>query len=267
MKTRTLLVIFIAVLAGVLAIYFWKTQMGEKKPVPVAETPPPPPPAQPAPPTPSPKPPVAAEPEKPLPTLAESDPAMRETLSELFPAQKLGDIFFLKHFIARFVLMVDNLPRHQLPYDRLPVKPAPGQFLTTGGEGTEFLSPANYKRYTPYVRLAELVDVDRLVAVYARFYPLFQEAYQQLGYPSGNFNQRLIEVIDHLLAAPEVQGPIRVVRPSVRYKFADPDLEALSAGQKILIRMGPDNAAKVKAKLREIRQELTARIHLSAPPG
>ncbi|MEJ2700374.1 MAG: DUF3014 domain-containing protein, partial [Desulfuromonadales bacterium] len=73
--------------------------------------------------------------------------------------------------------------------------------------------------------------------------------------------------IDHLLAAPEVQGPIRVVRPSVRYKFADPDLEALSAGQKILIRMGPDNAAKVKAKLREIRQELTARIHLSAPPG
>jgi hypothetical protein len=268
MKTRTLLVIFIAVLAGLLAVYFWKSQLGEKKPVPVAQTPPSPPPAaQPAPPVPAPKPPAAAEPEKPLPTLAESDPAMRESLSELFPRQNLGDLFFLKHFIQRFVLMVDNLPRHELPYNRLPVKPASGRFLTTGEEGSEFLSPANYKRYTPYVRLAELVDTGRLVAVYARFYPLFQEAYQQLGYPSGNFNHRLIEVIDHLLAAPDVQGPIRVVHPMVRYKFADPDLEALSAGQKILIRMGPDNAGKVKAKLRDIRRELTARIRLTPPAG
>jgi hypothetical protein len=265
MKTRTLLVIFIAVLAGVLAVYFWKTRMGGEKPVQVAETQ-----TQQSPtpePVPPPAPPAAAEPEKPLPTLDESDGAMRETLAEIAPGQNPGNLFFLKQFIQRFVLMIDNLPRHQMPYNRLPVKPASGKFLTTGEEGSEFLSPANYQRYTPYVRFAEAVDAGRLVSVYAHFYPLFQEAYRQLGYPSGNFNQRLIEVIDHLLTAPDVQGPIRVVHPSIRYKYADPDLEALSAGQKILIRMGGENAGKVKAKLREIRRELTARIHGPAPAG
>ena len=90
-----------------------------------------------------------------------------------------------------------------------------------------------------------------------RYYPLFQEAYEYLGYPSAYFNDRLIDVIDHLLATPVVDGPIRLVRPHVLYKYADPDLEALSAGRKALIRIGPDNANRVKQKLREIRQILT----------
>ena len=37
----------------------------------------------------------------------------------------------------------------------------------------------------------------------------------------------------------------------------DPALQGLSAGQKILVRMGPENEAKVKAKLREIKRALT----------
>jgi hypothetical protein len=40
------------------------------------------------------------------------------------------------------------------------------------------------------------------------------------------------------------------------YEFADPELEALSAGQKVLIRIGPENAALIKAKLRDLRREL-----------
>jgi transaldolase len=41
--------------------------------------------------------------------------------------------------------------------------------------------------------------------------------------------------------------------------FTDPQLESLSAGQKLMLRIGPENAAKVKAKLREVRKELTGR--------
>jgi hypothetical protein len=44
----------------------------------------------------------------------------------------------------------------------------------------------------------------------------------------------------------------------VLFEFADPDLETRSAGQKILIRMGAENAVRVKAKLWEIRRELIA---------
>ena len=63
-------------------------------------------------------------------------------------------------------------------------------------------------------------------------------------------------MIDHLLATPDVQGPIELVQPNVMYLYADPKLEALSAGQKTLIRMGPENAGAIKMKLRELRNLL-----------
>ena len=43
------------------------------------------------------------------------------------------------------------------------------------------------------------------------------------------------------------------LRVEVRDPATDPKLEALPAGQKILLRMGRENAAAVKAKLRELR--------------
>lgn len=64
-------------------------------------------------------------------------------------------------------------------------------------------------------------------------------------------------MIDHLLASPEVRVPVRLVQPRVFYLYADPELEARSAGQKILMRVGNESAARLKAKLREIRGELT----------
>jgi hypothetical protein len=43
------------------------------------------------------------------------------------------------------------------------------------------------------------------------------------------------------------------------YEFADPALEARSAGQKTLIRMGSANALRVKAKLREFRRQIAGK--------
>jgi len=80
-----------------------------------------------------------------------------------------------------------------------------------------------------------------------------------LGYPSQYFNDRLVEVIDHLLAAPDLSGPIELARPSVMYVYTDPALEALSSVQKTLLRMGSQNAAVVKTKLREIRTAVAAK--------
>lgn len=78
-----------------------------------------------------------------------------------------------------------------------------------------------------------------------------------MGYPSGAFNDRLIEAIDDLLITPDVKRSIHLVQPKVMYEFADPEFEALSTGEKIMLRIGSDNAARIKAKLREIRRELT----------
>ena len=140
--------------------------------------------------------------------------------------------------------------------DLRPVKPTPGQTAVTTQGDSIMLSEANFDRYTPLVRAVQAADAKALAVVYLRLYPLFQQAYEDLGYPGKYFNDRLVAVIDNLLEAPEVPAPIALAQPKVMYVFADPELEARSAGQKLMIRMGPANARIIKAKLREFREEI-----------
>src|SRR5262249_23363783 len=140
--------------------------------------------------------------------------------------------------------------------DLRPLKPTPGQtVVTTQGEVTT-LSDANFARYAPLMRMVQGADVKSMAVVYQRLYPLFQQAYEDLGYPGKYFNDRLVEVIDHLLQTPEVPAPIPVVQPKVFWEYADSSLENRSAGQKLLIRMGPQNERIIKAKLRDFRAEI-----------
>jgi hypothetical protein len=248
--------VVLLVLGGIAAgFYYWQTQP-EPEPEPAA------PPAE-APPAPEPAPAIrhpireTEPPEKPLPTPENSDDAMLEVLTGFFGQQAVQEFFDVRELVRRFVVTVDNLPRKHVAMRYRLFKPVAGQFLATG-EGENYLTnPDNYRRYKSYVLLADAVEPKKLVAVYTRFYPLFQEAYVNLGYPEGYFNDRLVEAIDDLLAAPEIPGAIKLVRPKVLYLFADPVLEELSAGQKIMIRMGVENAVRIKARLREFRQELT----------
>jgi hypothetical protein len=249
-------VVVLVILGGIAAAYYYWQLQATPPPAPVSQTETPPAPAKAEPAI---RHPVRAAPStmEPLPPLGESDAAMQDTLAELFTRKSAVEFFYLKEIVRRFVVTVDNLPRKKVPMQYRLFKPVSGKFLVTG-EGENFLaSPDNYRRYTPYVFLTNAVDTRKLVAVYVRFYPLFQQEYQNLGYPKGYFNDRLVEAIDDLLAAPDVPGQIKLVRPNVLYQFADPNLEDLSAGQKIMIRLGSENAARIKARLRDVRRELT----------
>ena len=199
----------------------------------------------------------AQPPEKPLPALDHSDATVAGALGDMWDAKTLEHLLHLAQFIRRAVATIDSLPRAKLALRLMPVKPAAGPFLVSGTDERLTTSPGNAARYAPYVRLAEAMDAKRVVPLYVRFYPLFQQAYRELGYPDGYFNDRLVEVIDHLLAAPEISAPPRLVRPKVFYLYEDPELEARSAGQKILMRIGTENATRIKSKLRELRTELT----------
>jgi hypothetical protein len=191
---------------------------------------------------------------QPLPPLADSDPAVKEGIAGVF-GRSLDPYLVPQNIVRRFVVTVDNLPRKKTATQLLPLNPTAGSFVTDGADGST-LSADNFKRYTPIVKLLQNASTQQLVALYKHFYPLMQETYVGLGYPDGYFNDRVVEVIDHLLATPDITGPIKLTQPSVLYQFADPSLEERSAGQKALIRMGSANAAAVKAKLREIRREI-----------
>ncbi len=201
---------------------------------------------------------IISEQPEPLPVLDKSDELMQKNIASLSAPLAFGDMFVFDNLIRHIVVTLDNITQEQLPIKYLPSEPPSGPFIVQAeSEETAFIDPKNYQRYRRYVQIAETIKSEQLVELYAHFYPLFQAAYEELGYPSRYFNDRLIEVIDHLLDTPEVEDPIRLVRPHVLYQFADPELEALTAGQKILIRIGSDNAARIKAKLRELRQALT----------
>lgn len=195
-----------------------------------------------------------ATPVEPLPALFDSDPSLLAALSELPGATGLAALLNPEQVIQRFVATVDNLPKKRLAPNIVPARPAPGGFITDDA-GTA-IGPENAARYESYVRIVDAIDAKALVAVYVRYYPLFQQAYRELGYPTGYFNDRLVVVIDHLLDTPDVGAQLPLVRPGVFWQYADPELEQLSAGQKILLRMGPANASRVKAKLREVRAAL-----------
>jgi len=244
----------IIVLAAVaVAFYLW-LQGPTYRPAPSAPADAPPPPAAAAEPEilyPVPEAPPAA-----MPAPDKSDPVILGALSELLGKAAVKRLFQPEEIVRRIVVTVDNLPRKVVSGQLMPTTPVPGK-LRTSGKGEELaLASANYDRYTPFVRVLDTVDAKALAALYMRYYPLFQDAYRDLGYPKGYFNDRLVTVIDHMLDAPDVEGPIELVQPHVFYKFADPELESLSAGHKLMLRMGEANATKVRNKLQAIRKEL-----------
>lgn len=196
---------------------------------------------------------------KPLPALDESDEALRDEVDRLAGPDRAEKLFLFKALIRHVVVTLDNLSNAKLPQRFGFTRPPQGRFtVREDAYGDSYLDPKNYQRYRPYVDFAASVNSRDLATIYIHYYPLFQEAYESLGYPGRYFNDRLIEVIDHMLDAPVIEGPVKLIRPKVYYQFADPALEKLTAGQKIMIRIGPANAIRVKAKLREIRQILTS---------
>ena len=195
----------------------------------------------------------AGRPVPPLPSLEASSAALQGALAATAGGADVTQYLVPDDLVRHLVVTVDNLPRQRVALDKRPVVPAPGRLATTGDEITGALSPANYARYQPMVDVLRNLDMQQVAAVYVHFYPLFQRVYQDLGYPNGYFNDRVVQVIDVLLATPMQDGPIALVRPNVMYAYADPRLESLPAGQKLLIRMGPDNAAVIEKKLKELR--------------
>ena len=196
---------------------------------------------------------------EPLPPLAESDAPMQDAIEGLIGKESVERFIISKDLIRHLVVSIDNLPSEKVAERIRPARPAPGTFSVGGSEDAPVLDPSNYERYKPLVQLLRSTDTQDLVATYTRYYPLFQQSYESLGHPPQYFNDRVIEVIDHLLETPDVQGPIALAQPNVLFVFADPELESRSAGQKALIRMGSDNATAVKVKLRELRSELIAK--------
>lgn len=193
----------------------------------------------------------------PLPPLDDSDSYFLLALIEIFGAD-VERMLVDKALIDKFVTTVDNLTRGHVAEKVRPVGRLSIAFGVdaAGNDGQFYLNPDNYKRYDLLVNLVTKTGLDEIFATYRRFYPLFQESYVRLGYPDAYFNDRAVEVIDHLLLTPTPTEPLLLVRPHVLYEYADPELAALSSGQKLLLRMGGEHAERIKVVLRGLRTRI-----------
>lgn len=189
----------------------------------------------------------------PLPPLNESDPQVTQALAEIVGVDPLAEYLVKSQAISRIVVTVDSLSSRQVPAQINPIKPTADQFVVdTEGESV-VLSAKNFARYDGHVALIQNADAEMLVALYQRYSPLFQTAWEENG-GEGSFNDRLLEVIDHLLETPDIPGPIYLFKPEAVYLFEEPELEAMTAGQKILVRMGSVNASVVKERLLALKE-------------
>ncbi len=208
-----------------------------------------------------------------LPALQEADAYIRQALSDFLDTKDMLRFLQPEQLVAHLVATVDNLPRPHAAVALWPVTPTPGRFSVGSGDDSAAalsgtIHPDNHLRYSPFVAFVEAIDKTKAVALYVHLYPLFQQAYRDLGYPKGSFNDRLVEVIDHLLALPVQIEPLHVSRPDVKgehqprapwvtYQFTDPALNDLSAGQKILLRTGAVHHQRLRTQLMAIRAQLT----------
>lgn len=200
-----------------------------------------------------------------LPALDSSDDYLKKALDELVGRKSVLSFLIVDGLARRFVATVNNLGTDSATTAMWPVRTTPGSFDTEPRAGGTVPSGKNALRYKAFVAFIDGIDSQRAVALYVRLYPLLQRAYEDLGFPGQYFNDRVVEVIDHLLSTPELAEPAKVKRVTVGgtarppgagglYVFEDPALEARSAGQKILLRMGIEDERKLKAKLTDIRQ-------------
>ncbi len=180
------------------------------------------------------------------------------------PALKFLMLPGLAHHV---VATIDNLPRSHAAPRLWPLSPVGGKILLEEGAEGQQIAPANSTRYDAVVDFVTGIAPTQAASWYRQAYPVLQTTYEELGYPGQYFNDRLVEVIDHLLLTPEPAGPLAVTlvqvqgqiapqQPWLRYEYADPQLQSLSAGQKILLRLGAEHRQRLKTYLQDVRAQV-----------
>ena len=185
--------------------------------------------------------------------------AVNKELARNWPLAQLRKYFNLQEQARRLVITVDNLPREHVP-SQLRITRGVPELLRVQKDGeTITLDPSNYERYDRIISYVEKMDARKIGRLYAKFYPLLQRTYEETGFPEERFHDRVLAALDDMMDAPRPTGPIRLVQPKVLYRFEDDHLESLSAGQKIMIRVGPENAARLRKVLARVRAAIAAR--------
>lgn len=194
----------------------------------------------------------------PAVSLNESDEVVRKYGRELTPNKQLWEWLKIKNLIRTITAIIVNIAEGKSPRTLLkPLAPTKGFKVEKKGDQVT-IHPDSYRRYDLIGNVLSSLDTKKTVRLYNALRPLFQEAYRELGYSSGDFDEVLIQAIVMTLKMPQIKGKVLVEEEEtgINYLFVDDNLEDLNDFHKHLVRMGPDNVLKIQKKVREIALEL-----------
>jgi Protein of unknown function (DUF3014) len=201
----------------------------------------------------------ATPPEQPaaeaLPPKDQTDPVVRETISQLCAAPGLAALLVSDDLVRRVVTAVDNVSRGEAPTSQLPSLAPSGPFKVVRHGRRLVVDPRGYQRWNRVTSVLAAVDMRRCAGVFAKLSPMFTRAYAEIGPRGRTFDDALSQAIKRLTAVPVPKGDLVVVQ-HVTYRYEDPTLEALPAADKQLLRLGPKNMQLVQQKLRELASAL-----------
>ena len=192
-----------------------------------------------------------------LPSLNDSDDFVLEGLRALQNGVALIRVLADDQLIRSIVVFVDNISRGEFPQTSLPYKRIGQEMSVRNIDENLFVMGANaHDRFNQVIDTFVAVDTDQALILYRTLQPLFQNAYAEIGSRNVNFDDTLRSAINAVLRSPDVEGPYQLVKPSVMFLYADASIENMEEMQKQLIRIGPENIEKLKAKLRQFLGKL-----------
>lgn len=196
---------------------------------------------------------VEAEQKPALPSLPTSTPAVLNALAErnvnTRPVRS-------ENLIRDFVAFIDNIAAGVVARDSAMIKGPEARFEIEEVDGKAYMGANSYQRYDNIVNWFVGMDNQALVAVFKQYEPLLNEAYAEISRPGDSFLTRFERAVNVLNATPEIAGLIELNTDKIMYTYADEQLESLPAAQRQMLRLGPANMARVKAKLNALQRAL-----------
>lgn len=201
-----------------------------------------------------------------LPPLDETDALVRQMVEKLSLHPAVAAWLTTDGLLLNFVVVTSRIANGVTPVAELKaVGPVP-RFRPRRAGDDLFVDPSSYRRYDRYAAAVSSLDAGGTARLYTTLKPRINEAYERVAPGGGDFDRVLERAIIEMLEVPVVEGEVELVPHGTVYGFADERLQALSASQKQLLRMGPQNVRTVQAKLREVASALGIPASRLPPP-
>lgn len=159
----------------------------------------------------------------------------------------------------RLVKVIDAFANGERPLDPLDFLHVQTPFTARrNAEGTWVATAESYARYQTAVDFVDSLDPQKVAEWFEMAEPVLQQCCKKLGYQDKNIRQLLTEAFNTILTTPKFDFDPQLVPTGTDgiYHFADPVFEQLNDAQKLLVRLGPANCAKLQAKCSDIADAL-----------